>query len=218
MLPLLIAGGIGLTQAVAPLIPTKADKERRRRMEELRAGGGMSDAEARSMAEDLMGNVKRSDRDNRSDQASLLAATGETSGGALAASQRRVSEASASSADAVSRTVERADAAQRDRDAQELLALEGQQVARAKDKRDGVMAGLSSVAGAAGAHIASEVQPKMALVDVMKDAGIAGKDARAFMQAAGGTEQGLDELFQKLTSGNTAGVPPEVLELWQRYN
>lgn len=214
-LPLLLLGaGIGAAQAASGLIPTKADKERKREIASLEASNGLSDAEAAAMAEELLGPARRAESEQRDDQASLLAATGSTSGRALQGSAEAVARGQALTRDLISRQVAAADADQKRRDEQRLADLRAERAADMTADRASVVQGLGSVAGAVGAEVASIPRPQQAIVQTLVESGgLPAADARALMKLTGGTEEGVLDMLRKASEGN---APDDVAEILRR--
>ena len=81
------AGGLGLAQGVAGLVPSKADKERRRRMKEYeqkRAAGqtGLTDEQKQLMTAQQVNPVRQDVAEGQRKQAAILAGMGNTSAAA----------------------------------------------------------------------------------------------------------------------------------------
>jgi len=112
-----------VTTAVA-LTPTPADIERRRRMEELQKGGGLSDEEKKAIHDAVLNPVQAQERELYRRQGEI-AAMEDLSGGQLATQQQAAAERMQKARTDASRAVLQAEIAQKQANQAELTALLG---------------------------------------------------------------------------------------------
>ena len=210
----LIAGGLGLAQGIAGLVPTKADKRRKERIEELEAGTGMSDEEQRAAGLEYTTKIGRAEKQASQKTAGLLAATGATTGADIAAVQAPSQERIAEMRQMAEADIAKRHAAEKAKEEAELAALYAADAERKQQGVQGMFGGLSSLAGGLGASSAlrgvAGATPEAAararqMASSFQAAGLGIVSANQLAMIDANTDGGLDAALEPTVKGMMSG-------------
>lgn len=216
-----IALGLGTAQAIAPLLPSKAKRLERERIEALEQQKGLSDEEKRALTAKVADPLARAAAEQRAADEGLLASTGMSSGAALDAVRRREQAATADATTRALQMMTSADAEQVRRDEAELAGLQANRAARNQEALGGILGAGSMISGALGQLRASAPAPdKQAQLQALLDQGYDAADARRLMQIDARTPGGLAAALRATFEGGpgTPGYDEELFDIANSYS